>query len=217
LRDPDPLVVEEAARAIHDDLSIPAALPALAASLDTVPKSEVIVRRAINASLRVGTPQAAATLLAYALNESAPGPMREEALGTLRVWKNPPRLDLVDGRARDIKPAAIEGVLGPKLGELLALKDPALKTLGIEIMIAHELKAGAGQIAAIVTDDKASGELRAQALRLIAGDQRKDPAFGRALDAALQENAPAPLHRETQHPRKAARAGPAGPSRAARR
>ena len=195
LRDTDVLVVEEAARAIHDDLSIPAALPELAALLDAAPPSEVIARRAINASLRVGTAQAAARLLAYALNESSPRVMREEALRTLRLWKTPPRLDLVDGRARDIKPAAIDGVLMPKLDSLLALKDPALKTVGIEIMIAHALQAGAEQIAAIVTDEKASGDLRAQALRLIAGDQRKHPAFARALDAALAAGSPAPLHR----------------------
>ena len=196
LRDGDALVVEEAARAIHDDLSIPAALPALASVLEQNPKSEIVARRAINAALRVGTPQTAQRLLAYALNDAAPRAMREEALRTLRLWKTPPRLDLVDGRARDIKPAAIDGLLTPRLGELLALKDPALKTLGIEIMIAHALAAGAGEVAAIVTDDHASGELRAQALRLIAGDQRKHPAFARALDAALAAKSPAPLHRE---------------------
>jgi quinoprotein glucose dehydrogenase len=78
---------------------------------------------------------------------------------------------------------------------LLALADAKLKTIAIEIMIAHALKAAPEQIAAIVADAKASGELRAQALRLIAGEQRKHAAFSRALDAALTANAPAPLHR----------------------
>jgi putative heme-binding domain-containing protein len=195
LNDSDGLVVEEAARAIHDDLSIPAALPALAALLERNPKSEVVARRAMNASLRVGTPETATRLLNYALNDATSQLMRQEALTTLRLWKNPPRLDLVDGRARTITPAAIESVLTPKLDALLALKDPSLKTLAVEIMIAHSLKAGAERIAAIVTDNAASGELRAQALRLMAGEDQKAAGFKRAVDAALAANSPAPLHR----------------------
>ncbi len=195
LRDADPLVVEEAARAIHDDLSIPAALPALAARLESTPASAVITRRAINASLRVGTAATAARLLAFALNEAAPPEMRREALTTLRIWRSPPRLDRVDGYARTIKAAAIEGVLALHLDRLLALTDPELKTLAIEIMIAHGLKAGADQIAVIVGETMASGELRAQALRLLAGDQRRNPAYDRALQLALAPNSPAPLYR----------------------
>lgn len=195
LADADVLVVQEAARAIHDDLGISAALPALAALTAQAHRSEVITRRAMNAALRLGTAEAAARLLAFALDEGAPRQMRLEALTTLRVWKNPPRLDLVDGCARTFAPAAIDGVLTPRLDALLALTDPGLKTLAVEIMIAHSLKAGAGQIAAIVADAKASGELRAQALRLMGGDARGSGDFTRALDAALAPASPAPLHR----------------------
>ncbi|MDO8543267.1 MAG: hypothetical protein Q7S40_22755 [Opitutaceae bacterium] len=60
LGDRDVLVLQEAARAIHDDLGIPGALPALVARLDAAPASEPFTRRAINASLRVGTPDTAA-------------------------------------------------------------------------------------------------------------------------------------------------------------
>lgn len=195
LDDADLIVVEEAARAIHDDTSIAGALGALAARLDAKTASEVIARRAINAALRVGTAEAAARLLAYALEESAPPAMRAEALTTLRVWSNPPRLDRVDGWARTFAPAAIDRVLTPKLGALLALQDPELKTLGIEIMIAHALQAGAELIAGIVADETASGALRAQALKLMAGSERTHPAYQRALATALAAGAPAPLHR----------------------
>ena len=55
LNDSDEYIATEAARAINDDLSIPAALPALAAVLkDTKFRSEAFLRRAINAALRVG-------------------------------------------------------------------------------------------------------------------------------------------------------------------
>jgi quinoprotein glucose dehydrogenase len=194
LNDSDVQVVEEAARAIHDDLGVPEALPALASLLEAVPRTDVIMRRAMNASLRVGTAATATRLLAFALNPAASKTMREEALTTLRLWKSPPRLDLVDGYARTIKAANIDDVLTPKLEQLLALTDPTLKTIAIEIMIAHRLKGRPEQIAAIVADTKAAGELRAQSLRLMAGDQRQSPAFATALNAGLKADAPAALH-----------------------
>jgi quinoprotein glucose dehydrogenase len=195
LQDADPLVVAEAARGIHDDTSIPDSLPDLAAVLDANPANEPTARRAINAGFRVGTPAAATRLLAYALNESSPRAMREVALTTLKAWSQPPRLDLVDGRARTLQPQAIAGVLSPKLEALLALPDAGLKMLAIEIMLAHRLKAGAAQIAAIVADAAAPGELRAQALRLLAGADRQSAAYPRALDTALSAESPAELHR----------------------
>ena len=195
LADKDPLVVAEAARAIHDEQGIPAALPALAALLERKPADEVITRRAINAGLRSGTPADAARLLTYALDETAPRAMRLEALTTLRAWTNPPRLDRVDGWARKGQPAAADAVLTPQLDRLLALQDAELKSLAIEIMIAHRLKAGAVQIAAIVAETGASAELRAQAMRLLAGNPPGDPALVRTLDLALAADAPAPLHR----------------------
>ncbi|HUR58515.1 MAG TPA: PVC-type heme-binding CxxCH protein [Opitutaceae bacterium] len=194
LKDSDPLVVEEAARAIHDGTAIPGALPALAALADTATRSDVIMRRAINAGFRIGTPEAAARILAFALRDSAPRAMREEALVTLRTWKTPPPLDRVDGYARTIKPARIDDVLTPKLDQLLALPDAGLKTLAVETMIAHTLKAAPELIAAIVGDTKAAAELRAQALRLMAGSPRGNAAYARALDTALAAETPAPLH-----------------------
>lgn len=194
LKDQDALVVGEAARGIHDDRSIADALPALAALVDGPARTDAIARRAMNACLRVGTPEWAAKLLTFALNDATPRHLRAEALTTLRLWKEPPRLDLVDGVARSLHPAAIDAVLTPRLGELLALTDAGLKTLAVEIMIAHALKARPEQVADIVADEKASGELRAQAIRLLAGGVRTGPGFEAALTAALAPQAPAPLH-----------------------
>jgi quinoprotein glucose dehydrogenase len=195
LGDSDPLVVDEAARAIHDDLSIPAALPALSVLVDRVPRNEMTMLRAINANLRLGTDDAARRLLDFALDDRPARSLRADALTALRVWNEPPSLDRVDGYARMYQPAPIAGVLTPRLVQLLALSDPGLKTLAIEIMIAHRLRAGAAHIATIVADAGAPGELRAQSLRLMSAEQRSDPAFARALNAALAAEAPAPLHR----------------------
>jgi putative membrane-bound dehydrogenase-like protein len=195
LRDADPLVVAEAARAIHDEFSIPAVLPALATLVGGPSTAEPVVRRAINAGLRLGTAEAAARLVRYALDVAAPRAMREEALEALRSWKNPPRLDRVDGWARTFQPSDIASVLTPQLAGLLALTDPGLKTLAVEIMIAHALKAGVAQIAAIVGDTKAAGELRAQALRLLAGGGRSREDLAPVLELALAAGSPAALHR----------------------
>ena len=195
LNDAEGTVVEEAARAIHDDTSIPGALPALAALVDTpAVRSDVIVRRALNANLRLGTPAAAGRLVAFAVDATRPTEMRQEALASLRGWNEPYPLDRVDGRARQFKPAPVRDVLEPRLGALLALTDPALKTLAIETMMAQALRAGAGQIAAIADDAQAASALRAQALRLLASQHRANPVFAAALDRALAAGSPAALH-----------------------
>jgi putative heme-binding domain-containing protein len=62
-------------------------------------------------------------------------------------------------------------------------------------MIAHQLRAGGETIAAIVGATDAAAELRAQALRLLAAEAPRGPAFERALTLALAPAAPAPLHR----------------------
>jgi quinoprotein glucose dehydrogenase len=195
LADKDAAVVEEAARAIHDDLSIAEALPALS-ELGTAPSasSDVVVRRVINANLRLGTPAAAGRLLAFALDPARSKEMRIEALTSLRVWSEPSPLDRVDGRVRKFNPQPVRAVLEPKIEALLGLTDPALKTLAIEIMIAHSLRAAAPQIAGIVEDAKAAGALRAQALRLLAGQHKATPVFTATLDHALATESPAPLH-----------------------
>ncbi len=188
-------VVEEAARAIHDDTSIPAALPALAGRLAARETSEVLLRRAINANLRLGTPEAAARLADFALDVAAPVAMRKEALESLLVWSNPPRLDRVDGWARTYTPAPIREVLEARLDPLLALKDSDLKTLAVKVMVTEQLNASAGQMAAILADAAAPADLRAQALRLMGARHRQDPAFARALNSALATNAADELYR----------------------
>lgn len=102
LQDSEPLVVVEAARAIHDDFSIPEALPELAAALARVDiKEEAFLRRAINANLRLGDKESAERLAAFINNEEAVLEMRKDALWALGYWSTPPLLDRVDNRYRE--------------------------------------------------------------------------------------------------------------------
>jgi len=101
LDDSDEFVVTEAARAINDDLSIKDALPALANLLGTTSyTNEALIRRVINANLRVGQPDNLQRLIQYVQGSSHPAPMRTEALDAISTWAKPSVVDRVDGRYR---------------------------------------------------------------------------------------------------------------------
>jgi quinoprotein glucose dehydrogenase len=128
LQDSDEYIVAEAARAINDDESIPAALPALAATLaNNRFTNEVIIRRAINACLRVGTAKEIDLLIGYSERTAIPEALRAEAIATLGSWANPSVMDRVDGRHRgplDRNPADVIARIQPKIPTYLASKNP---------------------------------------------------------------------------------------------
>ena len=98
LADTDESIVTDAARAINDDGGIAAAMPQLAAMLGTVKASnEPLVRRALNANLRLGTAEAVARIEAFARESGTPSELRVEAIATLGVWGGPSPMDRVDG------------------------------------------------------------------------------------------------------------------------
>ncbi|MEP4001488.1 MAG: HEAT repeat domain-containing protein, partial [Ekhidna sp.] len=101
LTDKDEYIVTETARAINDDLSIEGALPALASVLNNESfTSEPLLRRAINAALRVGGDKELDMLINFAKRSSVANNLRGEALAALGTWNNPSVLDRVDGRYR---------------------------------------------------------------------------------------------------------------------
>lgn len=142
LNDTDPYIVAEAARAINDDLSVPEALPALAALVTRhETRSEVIMRRAINAALRVGGDKQLNDLVAYARSSEAPGVLRGEALATMAVWAEPSVLDRVDGRYRGPvtrDAAKVKALLVPEIDGFLSNTDPAIVNASLNVL--KELK-----------------------------------------------------------------------------
>lgn len=137
LQDNNEFIVTEAARAINDDFSIEDALPALAATLNqTKFQNEALIRRAINANVRVGSIESITALSDYALRASAPSKMRAEALDALRHWANPSVFDRVDGRYRgEIKrdDAPLKATLTPILTRLLKSKDAHVQAASARI------------------------------------------------------------------------------------
>ena len=98
LADPDERVVTEAARAINDDGGIEGARPALARLLeDRRFTGEPLLRRAINANLRLGTSEALTRLTTFAADAGRSASMRAEAAAGLAVQSSPSAFDRVDG------------------------------------------------------------------------------------------------------------------------
>lgn len=128
LQDPDEYVVTEAARAINDDLSIEKALPSLARVLrDPRFKSEPLLRRGINACLRVGTETEMDLLIAFAKRTDVTPEIRAEALATLGVWPSPSTLDRVDGRVRgkiERDPALVTSKVRTLAGDFIKSSEP---------------------------------------------------------------------------------------------
>ena len=101
LTDKDEYIVTEAARAINDDLSIVKSLPDLAAIIQEKRfTSEPLLRRAINACLRVGGEKELDMLIAFARRTDVSPALRSEALAALGTWADLSVLDRVDGYYR---------------------------------------------------------------------------------------------------------------------
>lgn len=188
LKDEDLYLVTEAARAIHDDFSIPEALPALAESLDRKDLAgEPLLRRAINANFRTGRPADAERLARYAARKDAPEKMRTTALACLALWPQPPVLDAVEGRhrvypPRDPAPAA--KALSANAVALASSGSAKVMTVlarAMERLKVRELM----PVARVMFDaEGASSNLRVQLLKTLA--ELNDPKLGELVERSLQ-------------------------------
>lgn len=186
LSDADEFVVTETARAINDDLSIPGALPALGALLNTTTfNNEPLIRRAINANLRVGTAAAMDVLISYAQKEGAPAAMRAEALDALSGWADPSVLDRVDGRLRgEVKRNAneVKSKLTAPLLSLLTNKELPVRVSAAKAVALLQVQEAAPTLLTLVKTD-AAPEMRIESLEALTtlGDQRVGDAVSLAM------------------------------------
>jgi len=103
LRSTDPAVLSEIARLIHD-VNIPADLPKLAALSANSKLPPAVLYRALNAHYRLGLPQNAKALAAFAASPEALPTLRVLALQMLGNWGKPPRRDFITGMTQSIAP-----------------------------------------------------------------------------------------------------------------
>ncbi|WP_111629315.1 DUF7133 domain-containing protein [Larkinella arboricola] len=177
LQDKDEYIVAEAARAINDDLSIEKVLPALAATLkETRFTSEPLLRRAINACLRVGGDEQLNTLVAFAQRKDVTKELRAEALATLGTWANPSVLDRVDGWYRgavERNPAVVKAKLQPQITTFLQDSDPAVLVATAQMMSNLGFTDQAESLAKIMAENS-SADVRAAMLTALHQLKYKD-------------------------------------------
>ncbi len=191
LDDADVSVAREAARAIHDDSSIPAALPALAAQVATSPhRDEAFMRRALNANLRSGRPQDAARLMDYALNAAQPVALREEALGILASWSAPPFLDRVERRHRPLParpPAVVASLVERHAATLFASASPTVLEASLKLVRTYDVAIAPDLLLAWLADASKPLPVRVEVLRLMEGR----PGLLHGIASAFRSGEPA--------------------------
>jgi quinoprotein glucose dehydrogenase len=196
LSDADEDVVIEAARAINDDGGIEAALPGLAKVLDEKrAMKDLLLRRAINANLRVGSPEAVTRLAAFAADASKPEPMRVEAVASLGVWESPSTLDRVDGIYLG-QPASRDGVAARaavlKLMQAPDANNAASTSAAVKIALADaagrlNLTESAPLLVAQLRSDPTPG-VRVAALRAL--QTLKSPNIAESMKVAVADSSP---------------------------
>lgn len=197
LRDSDPLLVLEAARAIND-APVNAALPDLARLIDNPPTlnfkpkakgeeydlNRALMLRIVNANFRVGTPETAKALAGYAQRTGD-----TEAIVHLGGWEEPPRRDRILGvfrplALRERQPAL--DALTPIAGELLTKRGKEVQVATVEALATLRAKDTAPLLASLVADVKAAPEGRVEALKAL--ETFKDERLADAVKAGLADD-----------------------------
>ena len=188
LNDADEFIVTEAARAINDDLSIEEALPALARVLkDERFTAEPLIRRAINANMRVGEPENITILSDYATRNNAPAKLRAEAIATIGVWSKPSILDRVDGRLRgpvERDPKLVSEALEAISGEILGNQKTVISLAAIDAVSRLKISSISGTLHQMVSSSR---DQRIRAAALDGLYKMQNPEIEKAIQTALAD------------------------------
>jgi quinoprotein glucose dehydrogenase len=194
LNDPSLQIVEEAARAINDELIEPA-IPNLAGILQRTTRSRVLWLRAINANLRIGDAEHAAAVARFAADESKPEDARAEALWALASWSQPGPRDRVMGLMRPLPkrdPQIVIDVARPIVAAIAFTAPPKVQVGAIELI--EKLGFNRQILPGIVFNRNAPVEARIAALKAM--ETLKHETLEQAAKAAFAEGAGTPLRRE---------------------
>ena len=169
LADRDPLVVSEAARAIHDE-SIRAAMPALSELISRPIQDKDLILRILNANYRLGGPENAKAIAVFATGGDHETDIRIEALSMLAEWASSDPRDRVLGRfdplaERNIQVAA--DALEPQI-ELLMTAPTDIRSKAIEVAADLGIKKISGELIKELGDKLKSPQSKAVSLRALA-------------------------------------------------
>jgi quinoprotein glucose dehydrogenase len=183
LKDADPKLVLEAARAIYDE-PIPEALPALSGLLATKAPERALLR-AVNAAFRLGK---ADDLAAFAADPQAPVAARVEALQVLGQWEHPSGRDRLMGLWRPVPerdPADAAKALSTRLGALLDSSASEVVVETARLATALKLDGVAELLRKSFENPAMPGPARAAMLRAMA--ELKDPEIAPRVNRSLQD------------------------------
>jgi quinoprotein glucose dehydrogenase len=204
LHDPDPRLVLEAARAIHD-LPIEAAVPELAqlvnqpivadaAAKDRISQEfdgrDALLRRVLNANFRLGTSGNARAVAHFAARSDVPEAMRIEALEMLADWAHPSVHDRVTNGLRPLSARAeiIAGdALRPEMGGVFAGGD-RLRQVAAKVAGQLGVKEVVPVLVELAADAKQPAAVRIQAMSAV--EQLRDARAGAMVAAALEDSDP---------------------------
>lgn len=185
LNDPEPLVVLEAARAIHD-VPILDAWPALAALIGQPGQSDALLRRTLNANFRMGSVEAARAVAAVAASSSTSESLRLEAVSELLDWNSPAPLDRVINDFRPVPQRSVDlaPVVRPVLGALFA-GSSKIRELAARLAAQYGIKDVEPLLAEIARDAVNSGTERVAALQALQALQ--SPQLKSLVETALTD------------------------------
>ncbi len=169
LSDGSPLVVAEAARAIHD-VPILISMPKLAEKIETESSDLVFLRRALNANYRIGTEDAAKRIAKYAANGAAPIEMRVEALDMLANWGQPDLRDRVLNDYRPLEPRDAQiakAALATRIDSLM-ITDTNVREKMIDVASRLGIKRIVPELAKRFADETQDDSIRANSLAAVA-------------------------------------------------
>jgi quinoprotein glucose dehydrogenase len=191
LRDAEPALVTEAARAIHDELIDPV-MPELAKLTSQVGLPDAAIHRGLNANFRLGAAENAEAVAALAAHPRASEAMRVEALEMLAAWAKPSGRDRVLGLWRPLEgrggAASYQAIAAAAAQKQLAgfFAGPA-KVRQAAAKLASTLKLGdAGpMLYKLAVDVKSPQQARIDALAALT--QLKDPELDEVIEQTLKD------------------------------
>jgi quinoprotein glucose dehydrogenase len=196
LDDPEPLIVLEAARGIHDE-EIVEALPQLAALADQPMPSgddgltDALVRRVMNANFRLGQKEHAERVVKFATNAALSESLRVEALEELKMWDAPPPLDRVLGAWRPIAKKRdagfIANLLRSQLGGIISGSESVQK-LGAELAAKYGIQEVEPVLVAVAGDSTKADSSRVAAIKAL--DRLDSKAIAKLAEASLKDDSP---------------------------
>lgn len=186
LKDSDPSIVLEAARAIND-VPIAAAQPALAELCKQPIDSLPLGYRVLNANFREGKFANAQAVAEFALRSNAPLALRQEAIRELPDWDNPSGRDRVMGLWRPLppRPGVAAKALAGRASELFSGPD-GLQLDAAKCVAKLGLKEAGPSLFQLLADKKKPSAARIEALKAL--EALSDPQLDAAMRLALTDS-----------------------------